>query len=55
MRIIVLFLLLFGLSACHSNEIMCEFTPPDSMTERQFELCKAMYSGTHIINNNTIK
>lgn len=54
MRIVLLFLLLL-LSGCYSNEIMCEFTPPDQMTDRQLEFCKAMYSGVKIINNNTIK
>lgn len=53
-KLVIIFLFLL-LSACHSNELMCEFTPPDEMTERQFRLCEAMYSGTKIINNNSIK
>ena len=53
----LLFVLFLFLAGCARVDYICHDKDPNTMTEREFELCKAYLSHpeTIITNNNTVK
>ena len=53
----ILFIFCLFLAGCNRIDYLCYDKDPNTMTEREFELCKAYlsHSETIITNNNNVK
>ena len=53
----ILFAFCLFLAGCNRIDYLCHDKDPNTMTEREFELCKAYlsHSETIITNNNNVK